>query len=139
MISEKFFSFQMHFGPTKTAADDDLISEVVRVINACGGFLIEITSEMEGNASFTTIDVHAHDAYSFWDSLKSQITVNDTSKLCRITIAVCEGGDGWNDYLLLHHCDISKKCDNLVRTLESENRLANNSAVVASIADVLWT
>lgn len=33
--------------------------------------------------------------------------------LSKSTIAICEGGDGWNDYLLLHHFDPSESVDRL--------------------------
>jgi hypothetical protein len=33
--------------------------------------------------------------------------------LSQASIVVCEGKDGWNDYLLLHHYDPTEKLDNI--------------------------
>jgi hypothetical protein len=38
-----------------------------------------------------------------WDKLRNEIDGNLT--LARYAIVCCEGEDGWNDYLLLHHFD----------------------------------
>src|SRR5262245_3440250 len=60
------------------------------------------------NAQFWTADLRR-----LWQLLKKEIRRNaDLRAAC---IAVCQGNDGWSDYLLLHHYDPNEPLDRLGR------------------------
>jgi hypothetical protein len=113
MVEQRRFSFQLQFGPAKATADDALISELVLVIGCCGGSLTDVISGEDRNESFAHINVYAEDAYGFWGNVRRQICKNSLSKTLLIMIVVCEGKNGWDDYLLLFHYDKTEKCDRL--------------------------
>jgi hypothetical protein len=115
MVDQRHFSFQLQFGPTKAAADDALTSELVHVIKSSGGSSPEVESGQDGNDLFCNINVYAEDAYGFWSNVRSQIFTDNLSRALAIMIVVCEGNNGWDDYLLLYHHDNTEKCDNLNR------------------------
>jgi len=50
-----------------------------------------------------------------WDKLSKNVYKDSVfgPYLSKTSIVVCEGNNGWDDYLLLHHFDKSEDIDNL--------------------------
>ena len=62
------------------------------------------------NFTFGTRDLNA-----LWDTLQKQLYGDPTfgELVARSSIATCEGAQGWDDYLLLHHFDPKQRRDHL--------------------------
>jgi hypothetical protein len=52
------------------------------------------------------------DLKSLWESVRH--TLSAAPGLANATIVACEGENGWDDYLLLHHFDPSEALDGLL-------------------------
>ena len=62
------------------------------------------------NFGFSTDDLSA-----LWAEIKTELYGDDSigAALEQSTITTCEGSQGWDNYLLLHHFDQGEKLDNL--------------------------
>jgi len=62
------------------------------------------------NLMFATDDVRA-----LWQRIRSLLYKDETigAHLRQASMTVCEGEDGWDDYLLLHHFDAKVEIDKL--------------------------
>ena len=60
------------------------------------------------NLMFETLDLHEL-WKSLWDALYRDEYIG--AALLEASMAMCEGSDGWNDYLLLYHFDPTIKLD----------------------------
>jgi len=71
------------------------------------------------NFTFGTRDLKA-----LWDALRDQVYGDPTfgESVARSSIATCEGSQGWDDYLLLHHFDPGVPCDELDPTQDGRER-----------------
>lgn len=65
------------------------------------------------NGHYINIDFQTPDAPRLWQAIQSTLCLSrgNESPISRSVIVVCEGKDGWNDYLLLHHFDDSEATD----------------------------
>jgi hypothetical protein len=60
-------------------------------------------TEGEDTARYININFETNDLARLWQVLKPEIA--SRRSLSRSTIVCCEGNNGWDDYLLLHHFD----------------------------------
>jgi hypothetical protein len=58
------------------------------------------------NVSFESADV-----VRLWMALKEEL--GNDSALANVSTICCQGDDGWNDYLLLHHFDATQMLDRI--------------------------
>lgn len=112
MNNSRKFSLQIQFEPG-AKAHPGLIDNVVDVVKQEGGRVTGVSVSEEGGEPFATVNVETQDANAFWRKAKPKLTTTPRSKLLKGMIIVCEGEDGWNDYLLLHHFDKTQEIDAL--------------------------
>ena len=67
---------------------------------------------------YVDFDFLTGDLPRLWEVLQSQVFEHDEvgPDLAVASIATCQGSRGWNNYLVLHHYDRSRKLDILPRT-----------------------
>ena len=63
----------------------------------------------DDNGPYININIHTADVATLWTSVSSRISSNPNLASC--AIVCCEGNDGWDDYLLLHHYDRAEPLD----------------------------
>ena len=65
------------------------------------------------NGHYINIVFQTPDAPRLWQAIQSTLclTPENMPPISRSIIVVCEGKNGWNDYLLLHHFDKSEALD----------------------------
>ena|SRR5688572_22121500 len=71
------------------------------------------TSQGEDEGPYLNFTFLAKDLPKLWLKLKSDVLGNPEigAGLARSSIVVCEGSEGWDDYLLLHHFDPKLELD----------------------------
>lgn len=68
----------------------------------------------DDDGPYVNLTFAASDHVTAWLRLRAILEDRDIGgQLASSTIVVCEGDDGWNDYLLLHHFDPSEKLDDV--------------------------
>jgi len=84
----------------------------------CSG--LSIVSSLELNESFDksryiNVNIITNNLKLLWDKLSKNVYKDSVfgPYLSKTSIVVCEGNNGWDDYLLLHHFDKSEAIDNL--------------------------
>ena len=65
----------------------------------------------DDNRPYINVNIHSTDVMSLWSAVSSRISCD--SALASCAIVCCEGDDGWDDYLLLHHYDQGETLDTL--------------------------
>jgi hypothetical protein len=72
----------------------------------------EIVEGVDG-VSYTNLMFETAEAPSLWRKLHSELYSGEEicDDMLRASIAMCEGKDGWNDYLLLYHFNEGEKLD----------------------------
>lgn len=60
---------------------------------------------------YINVDLRAADLQALWSAVREQIRTDEA--LAASVIVCCEGEQGWEDYLLLHHFDPTQPLDNL--------------------------
>lgn len=75
---------------------------------------LEVT-EGEHGVPYVNYDFRTRDLVRLWEILQGQVFWDQTigPLLARSSIATCEGHQGWDDYLLLHHYDRALVLDRL--------------------------
>ncbi len=61
------------------------------------------------NGPYINVDYAPVDIEMLWRQVRKELRANP--KLSECAIVFCEGDDGWDDYLLLHHFDASEPLD----------------------------
>ena len=74
------------------------------------GYVAEV-NEGEDNGKYVNLNIKTDNLKNTWDNIKDIIFKNPTIQ--NSSIVVCEGNQGWDDYLLLHHFDKNEKIDEL--------------------------
>lgn len=68
----------------------------------------------EGQDGYVNITVQAENIPLLWAKIRSEcLNGGGFSAMAKGLIVVCEGDEGWADYLLLHHYDPSEHVDSL--------------------------
>jgi len=116
------FSFQIQFGHGATA-DRDLIDKVLKVVRKEGARVTAVSIDNEDGGPFATINAETQNPALFWRKVRAKLTAAPQVGLPKRMIIVCEGEDGWNDYLLLHHFDKTQKTDALIERRQVEEQL----------------
>ncbi|HEY1935166.1 MAG TPA: hypothetical protein VGG99_24440 [Acetobacteraceae bacterium] len=114
MGHSRIFSFQLQF-KRGIAADDALIDEVICVVKNGGGHVTEKSMGEEDGEVFATINAETENPRVFWRKTRPKLTAASLDQHLKGVIVVCEGENGWDDYLLLQHPDASQKIDRLGR------------------------
>ncbi len=65
----------------------------------------------EGEVPYIDIDFRADDLAKLWALVRQELVA--CVGLAESAIVVCEGQQGWDDYLLLHHYDSAVPLDDL--------------------------
>ena len=104
-ITMKYISIQVQPDMDPTADKDVLISVLVSA-----GYEPEI-DEGEDNGRYINFNVKSANVIDTWHKLKTVLT--ELPFFSSASIVVCEGNNGWDDYLLLHHYDKSEKLDDI--------------------------
>lgn len=75
---------------------------------------LQIT-EGEDDDPYVHFEFRTRDLSRLWGVLQGQVFWDQAigPLLARSAIATCEGNEGWDDYLLLHHYDRSRALDEL--------------------------
>jgi hypothetical protein len=70
--------------------------------------------EGEDNGPYANLMFETTELQKLWRLLQDALYRDEEvgSALSQASMAMCEGKDGWNDYLLLYHFDPSVKLDN---------------------------
>ena len=58
---------------------------------------------------YVNVDFRTEDILSLWGSV--QKVLKSTNGMAKAAIVVCEGENGWDDYLLLHHFNPDETLD----------------------------
>jgi hypothetical protein len=85
------------------------VSEAVAQLKSLDG-RARVT-EGEDNGPYINVDFKTPDLPGLWKFLRE--VVHAVPGLARAVIIVCEGEQGWDDYLLLHHFDPDEMVDSL--------------------------
>ena len=99
----KYISIQLQPQLELQATKDELAA-----IISFEGFMPEIV-EGEDDGQYVNFNIPSHDLKEDWIKIKNSLLKK--TYFMNSTIIVCEGNDGWNDYLLLHHFDKSQILD----------------------------
>ena len=69
----------------------------------------------EDKGPYSNLMFETTELLKLWGQLQEALykDANVGSALAQASMAMCEGNDGWNDYLLLYHFDPSVKLDNI--------------------------
>ena len=70
-----------------------------------------IISRGDDDGEYVNLDYATDDLKSLWESVSRTLTA--VPALADAAIIACEGDNGWDDYLLLHHFDPSEPLDEL--------------------------
>lgn len=64
---------------------------------------------------YINMNFFTEDAPSLWSELRQKVLGHSDlgAWIKKVSIVVCEGDYGWDDYLLLHHFDENEKVDEL--------------------------
>ena len=73
--------------------------------------------EGDDGGAYININLKSSDPVALWHTIQQLLKQN--ASLANACIIVCEGDDGWNDYLLLHHYDRTEALDELGPLQES--------------------
>lgn len=92
----------------RSPCSDQSINDALDIL-AKEGFSVEI--DRNESDIFINLKIKSKNLSKDWGKIKSSFIEN--SSYSEFSIVVCEGEDGWNDYLLLHHFDPSQKIDTL--------------------------
>ena len=65
----------------------------------------------DDDGAYINVNIYSADVRSLWAALGAAITSDQS--LISSTIACCEGDNGWDDYLLLHHFEKTESLDAL--------------------------
>lgn len=118
----RHFSFQLQF-ERGAEADASLLDKITTILERGGAHVTSSSIDSEDGEAFATINAQAPDADAFWRKAKAKLITASRTGASKGMIAVCEGDDGWNDYLLLHHFDGSQRVDDI-----GHRRSANRAA-----------
>jgi hypothetical protein len=69
-------------------------------------------TEGKDGGSYVNVDFEVADLSALWESIRKDLRA--VPALAAATIVVCEGDQGWDDYLLLHHFDPAEPLDSLL-------------------------
>lgn len=102
---------QPHRAPSIDLAKVKELSEAI----AADTELVSRFGVVEGTdgVPYMNFKFETNEASLLWRRLQAGLYGNEKVRdaLCRASMAMCEGKDGWNDYLLLYHFNESEKLD----------------------------
>ena len=105
MNKMKYLSLQLQPELNPTVNKEELIDFFKRI-----GYETEIAEDNE-SGQYINILIKTNDLKGLWLSLKPFFIVN--KNYSDSVIVTCEGDQGWENYLLLHHFDSREKLDTL--------------------------
>ena len=68
-------------------------------------------SEGDDGGKYINLTIGSDDLKESWSVIRTSLL--QIPEVEESSIIVCEGDDGWDDYLLLHHFDLSQELDEL--------------------------
>jgi hypothetical protein len=89
----------------------DLTDQAVRWVGEAGGVTQEPEFGEEDGGAYANVGADVTSLEDFWN--RAKVLLNDTSnsEFRNRMMVMAEGAHGWNDYLLLHHFDLSVNLD----------------------------
>jgi hypothetical protein len=106
-------SIQLHPNRIESGDTERLVETLQRA--ASGASLRAIAQDRgDDDGPYINLSFAAPDHVAAWSQLRAVYEDADVgTQLASASIVVCEGADGWNDYLLLHHFDPAEKLDDV--------------------------
>jgi len=101
----KYISIQIQPDRDESANKDEAIS-----ILTSAGFTPEI-QEGEDDGKYINLNIKSDNLKDTWAKIKDSLI--NLSQYSKSSIVVCEGSEGWDNYLLLHHYDSSQTTDEI--------------------------
>ena len=101
----KYISIQLQPDREQSLNKEFVISELQNK-----GYVAEI-DEGEDDGKYINLNIKTDNLKNTWNNIKELIFKNPTVQ--NSSIVVCEGTQGWDNYLLLHHFDKAVKIDEL--------------------------
>ena len=89
---------------------------VASLRGAADGTQLQFVEEDRGDDGGPYINLHFSASSPAAGWLRLRGAYDDSAlgwQLASSTIVTCEGAHGWDDYLLLHHCDLDEKTDEI--------------------------
>ncbi|PCI99728.1 MAG: hypothetical protein COB14_05955 [Alphaproteobacteria bacterium] len=99
----KILSIQIQPDLDSTFCKDIVLSELKRI-----GIIPEV-QEGNNNGSYINFHVSSENLEISWAAIKSQLF--NYPGFIKSSIITCEGDNGWDDYLLLHHFNEEESLD----------------------------
>ena len=104
----------LHIQLQPERCEDDVEAHVRDIIAIAMDFVSDasvVVQRGDDDGPYININIDTADVALLWSSMSFAIT-SDPS-LASATIVCCEGDNGWDDYLLLHHFDKTENIDTL--------------------------
>lgn len=105
------FAFQLQFNATNELLHDPYLCKVEEIIEDCGGVITQKTTAREEGDLIANITVDTDSPKAFWTEFRRIASADHA--LLNVMIVVCEGYQGWDDYRLLHHHDVTQQIDEI--------------------------
>ena len=90
---------QLHVQIQSTRSPDLDASDAINQVT-CIATDVRVT-EGDDDGPYVNLDFRTEDILFLWKSVRK--VLHSTTGLARAAIVICEGENGWDDYLLLHH------------------------------------
>ncbi len=101
----KYLSIQLQPEINKEASKEEALAAL-----SGAGFEVEV-NEGEDNGKYINFNLKSDSLKDTWIKIKNLYL--SKPHLASASIIVCEGSEGWDDYLLLHHFDKSVELNEL--------------------------
>lgn len=103
---------QIQLQPELCACDaEPIVDELISIANDAVSDAVAVVERGDDDGPYININVQTCDVPTLWTSVSARISSNPS--LASGMIVCCEGKNGWDDYLLLHHYDRSEPLDML--------------------------
>ncbi len=97
------------------AIESDTIVACFRKFSENNEYVVELKTVENKAEDYINIFLSSLNLSKLWATLKEYIFSSGqlNSQVASALIVICEGDDGWNDYLLLYHFDKSEQTDDI--------------------------
>ena len=72
---------------------------------------VESTLSLNDSGKFINLNIKTNNIKELWVKIKKYL--QEHNELANSTIVTCEGSQGWDNYLLLHHFDSKEKLNEI--------------------------
>jgi hypothetical protein len=107
--------FNIQIQPDRSPALDERAAiQLIETLAVPGGQIAEFKrTEGDDGGRYVNFTFSVSDAITFWSQVRREVLGNREigPAIAASSIIVCEGEQGWDDYLLLHHFDSRLELD----------------------------